>query len=99
MEAALDGGVLGGESEGVEAHGVHDVVAAHPHKAGVCVGRRHRVPMADMQVAGGVRVHGQRVPFGPRVVFGRAVELVGAPALLPLAVDLLMVVSHRRYAG
>ena len=37
VDAVLDGGVLGGEAEGVEAHRVEDVVALHAPEAGVDV--------------------------------------------------------------
>ena len=51
MDAAIDGGVFGVESEGVEAHGVEYVVAVHPHIAGVDVGAGHGEPVADVEVA------------------------------------------------
>ena len=35
----LDGGVLGGQAEGVEADREEDVVAVHAHEAGARVGR------------------------------------------------------------
>ena len=50
VDAVADGGVFGGEAEGVEAHGVEDVVALHTAEAGVAVGGGHDVPVADVEV-------------------------------------------------
>ena len=83
MDAPADGGVLGGEAKGIEAHGVQHVVALHTTEAGMAVGRGHGVPVADVEVAGGVGVHGHLIPAGAVVVLGDAVDAVGFPALLP----------------
>ena len=99
VDAPLDGGVLGGQPEGVEPHGMEDVIAAHPHETGVSVRRGHSVPVADVQVARGVGVHGERVPGGTRVVVGHAVEAVGGPAVLPLAVEGLGIIAQLHLAG
>ena len=48
VDAVADGGVFGGEAEGVEAHGVEDVEALHSPEAGVGVGGGHDVPVADV---------------------------------------------------
>ena len=84
VDAVLDGGVLGGEAEGVEAHGVEDVVALHAPEAGVDVRGGHGVPVADVEVPRGVGEHGELVPLGLVGVFVDAVEGVGGPAVLPL---------------
>ncbi len=87
MDAALDGGVLRRQAEGVEAHGMQHVVALHPLEAGVDIRRGHGVPVADVQVARGVGEHGQGVPLGTALVFGYLVEAVSGPLLLPLGLD------------
>ena len=94
VDAVADGGVFGGEAEGVEAHGVEDVEALHSAEAGVAVGRGHDVPVADVEVAGGVGVHGKLVPLGAGVVVGGVVNAVPLPTLLPLVVDFLGGVSN-----
>ena len=88
MDAVLDGGVLGGQAEGVEAHGVENCVALHAHEPRVGVRRRHGVPVADVEVAGRVGEHGELVPLGVRVVIAGLVEPVVPPPCLPLALDL-----------
>ena len=60
-----DGGVFGGETEGVPAHGVEDVVAAHPHIAGEGVADGVIADVADMERAAGVGEHLEHVVFGP----------------------------------
>ena len=94
MDAVLDGGVLGGEAEGVEAHGVEDVVALHAAEAGMDVRGGHGVPVADVEVPRGVGEHGELVPLGLIGVFVDAVEGVGGPAVLPLGLYFGGVVSE-----
>ena len=88
VDAALDGGVLRRQAEGVEADGQEDVVAVHAHEARSRVRRRHDVPVADVQVARRVGVHREQVVAGPRLV--RQVGVVEPelfPALLPARLD------------
>ncbi len=63
MDVVADRGVLGRQAEGVEPHREEDVVAAHALKAGEDVGHGEGVPVADVQHAGGIGIHGQRVPL------------------------------------
>ena len=93
IDAALDGGVLGGQAEGVEANGEEHAVALHPAEAGGGVGGRHRVPVAGVQVAGGVGEHRELVPGRAFVVVPGAVDSVGFPALAPLRLDCVGVVA------
>ncbi len=95
MDAALDGGILGGQAKGVEANRVHDVVAAHAQVAGACIGRRHCIPVANVQVAAGVGQHGERVKLGARPVHLCAVEAIALPALLPALLNLFGCVARR----
>ena len=94
VNAVLDGCVLGGEPEGVETHGVEDVVALHALETGVDVRGGHSVPVADVQVPGGVREHGQLIPLGLVGVFLHAVQPVLDPPLLPLGLYFRRVVSE-----
>ena len=98
VDAALDGGVLCREAEGVEAHGMHYVVALHPLEAGVDIGRGHGVPVADMEVARGVGEHGQGVPLGFRRLVRSAVKVISSPFGLPFIFDFpgLVPVDHLR---
>ena len=57
----LDGGVLGGQSKGVETDGLHDVIAMHALEASVGVKGRVVVPVAHMQIAGWVRKHHEMI--------------------------------------
>ena len=99
VNAALDGGVLGGQTEGVEAHGVKHVVALHPLETGADVGGRHGVPVADVQVARGVGEHGQGVPLGAGRVLTDLVELILRPLLLPLLFDFFGFIVSRHFTG
>ena len=45
-------------TERIKANREHHVVAAHPHEARARIGRRHREPVTDVQVAAGIGQHG-----------------------------------------
>ena len=64
MHAALDGRVLGGQAERVPAHGVQDVVAAHPHVARQRIADGIIAHVAHVQAAAGVGQHFDDVIFG-----------------------------------
>ena len=67
--AGLDGVLLGGQAEGVPAHGVEDVEAAHALVAGEDVGGGVALRMADVQArAAGVGEHVEDVVFRARGV-------------------------------
>ena len=93
VDATLDGGVLGGEAEGVEAYGEEDVVALHAAKAGGGVAGGDDVPVARVELAGGVGKHRKRVVGRTLIVVADAVEAVGVPALAPLRFDGVGVVA------
>ena len=99
MDAALDGRVLGGQAEGIEADGEEDVVAVHAQEARARVGRRLDVPVADVQVARGVGVHREQVVVGLAVVVEvGVVEPQLLPASLPVGLDGGRVVAVDRCA-
>ena len=52
--------------------------------------------MADVEVAAGIRKHGQGIVLGFLGVDNRAIEMIGFPVGLPLGLDLLcdVLVSH-----
>ena len=88
VRAAGDGGVLGGQAEGVEADREEHVVAAHAAEAGEGVRGRHREPVADVEVARGIGQHRERVPvLAPLDVVLGAVEAAVLPALSPALLD------------
>ena len=89
MDALLDCGVLRRQAKGVEAHWVQHVIALHATEPCVCVRGSQDVPMTNVHVAGGVRVHGQLVPLGAGVVVPDSVEAVSGPPGLPLPVNRL----------
>ncbi len=92
VDAALDGGVLRGEAEGVKAIGMQDVIAPHAHIAGMDIGGNIVIPVADMEVAGGIGEHGKGVPLGAGVVVPDLVKLIVGPLLLPLLFYFLRVI-------
>ena len=88
VPAALDGGVLGRQPEGIEPDREEHVDAVHPPETGERVARGDDVPVPDVQVARRVRIHGQQVVLG--LVRVRQVGLVQPeliPALLPARLD------------
>ena len=95
VRVVLDGGVFGGQAEGVEAEREEHVVALHPLPAGGGVAGGHRVPVADVQVAAGVGQHGEEEVGLARVLIGRAVEAVDRPSSAPARLDLGGVVGGR----
>ena len=99
--AGLDGVLLGGQAEGVVAHGVQDVVPVHAQEPAGDVGAQVAQRVPDVQPgARGVREHVHHERLGPvgdaleavaeradRV--GRVERPVGLPAVLPGQLDLL----------
>ena len=72
--------VLGRQPEGVEAHREEHVVTAHALEARERVGRRQRVPVADVQRARRIRVHRQRDTTSPPVQCRRRDRAGPAPS-------------------
>ncbi len=94
VPTAPDRGILGRQTEGIEADREEHVVAVHPAIAGERVAGRDDVPVPDMQVARRVRVHRQHVVLGLGVV--EEVGLVLArllPARLPARLDGCVVIA------
>ncbi len=87
VDVALDGGVLGRQAKGVEAHREEDVVAAHAHEARPRVGRGHGEPVADVEVTAGVGQHGQGVVLGFIPIDLGPIQPGRLPLLLPLRLD------------
>jgi hypothetical protein len=95
----LEGVLLGGQAEGVVAHGVHHVVARHAQIAGVDVGADEAERVAHVQTnARGVREHVEHVALG---AVGHSLEALaqrshrvggvegalGLPTILPAGLD------------
>ena len=93
MDSTLDGRVLSIQPECVKAHWVKHIVTLHAAEARMSIRWTHRIPVTDMEVTRGVRVHRQLIPLRARVV---VVDLVGAalePALLPFGINSIVVIS------
>ena len=96
--AGADGGVLGGQAEGVEAEGRQHGVSLHGAVPDEQVAEG---VVPDVALVGGparVGVHAQDVLRRARVVGIDLVEAAVGPALLPLALDFLHVIGPR-HAG
>ncbi len=84
----LDGGVLGGQAEGVPAHGHQHVHALHAQLAREHVVDRVVAHMAHVQLAARVGQHRARVELLAAGVFDHAVGIGGAPVRLGGGFDL-----------
>ena len=97
MHAVLDGRVLGGQPEGVPAHRVQHVEAAHPLVAGEQVADRVDAHVAHVDAARRVREHLEAVELRPGRVLDGAELPALLPAGLPLGFDLGEGVAIRRH--
>ena len=91
-----DGGVFRGKAEGVPAHGMQHVEAAHPLVAGQRVADGIVADVADVQRAAGVGQHFEHVVFRLGGVLLGLVEIGVFPTPPPLQFDLVMVVRTFR---
>ena len=91
----LDGIVLRGQAEGIEADGVQDVVALHALFASDDVHGRKGAGMAHMEaLTGGVGELDEAVELGALVPGDGGVGLGLLPPLLPLFLDGSKIVLH-----
>ncbi|OIQ64285.1 hypothetical protein GALL_541640 [mine drainage metagenome] len=77
----LDGGILGRQPEGIPAHGLQHVVAAHLVPAGEHVANGVVAHVSHVQLAGRVGEHRQAVILGPALVRLRGKSVVIRPVL------------------
>ncbi len=98
MRAGLDGILLGGQAEGIPAHGMQDIEAAHALVAREDIGGGVALGMADVQAgAGRIGEHVEDVVFRLVGDIGRAEGLVFFPVALPARFDDLGVIGrHER---
>ena len=88
MGVGLDGVVLRGQAEGVEAHGEQDVVALHAALAGDDLQAGVGLDVAHVHAcAGGIGELHQAVELGLGVVLRGLEGLFRRPAGLPLGLD------------
>ncbi len=94
LAVVFDGGVFSGETEGVPAHGVEDVEAAHPLIAGEGVTDGVVTDVPDVERSGGVGEHFEDVELGlGGVLLGGEEFGVFGPAGAPLGFNFLMAVD------
>src|SRR2546429_213193 len=99
VHALFDRRVLRRQAEGVPAHWVQDIVAAHRLEPCQHVPDGIVTHMAHVDAARGVGEHLQAVELGTRGVFGHTEGLLLSPFPLPFYFDLLGIVralAHRR---
>ena len=87
LGVVLDGGVLSRQAEGVEAHGMQDVEAAHAGLTSHGVADGVVARMAHVEVARGVREHLKDVLLGLGGILIGLEEVLVGPSLLPLGLD------------
>ncbi len=95
MFAGANGGVLGGQPEGVEAEGRENGESLHGAVANEQVPEGVVADVALMGRPARVGVHAQHVLRGAGIVGIDLVEMAVSPALLPLELDFLHVVGAR----
>ncbi len=85
----LERGVFGGQAEGIPAHGVKHVVAAHPHVAREGVADSVVADVAHVKLAARIGQHLEHVVLGLAAVDGvsRVQRGIRGPALLPFRLD------------
>ena len=97
VHAGLHGVALGGQTEGVPAHRVQHVEAAHALVAGDDVGRGVTLGVADVEaVARRVREHVEDVVLGALWIDLGAEGVVLVPEALPAGLDGAKIVGHGR---
>jgi hypothetical protein len=93
MDAVVDGGVLGGQPEGIPAHRMQYVEAPHPLEPGDQVPDGIDPDMPHVDAAGGIREHLEAVVLRAGGVLGH-LELFGVlPDRLPPGLDLAKRIS------
>src|SRR3989454_433606 len=97
VNAVLDGRVLGGQAEGVPAHRVEHVEAAHRLVAGEEGADRVVAHVTHVNAPGRARKHLEAVELRAARVFGDAELLPLLPGPLPLRLDLPERVSVARH--
>ena len=96
VDAVLNRGILRRQPECIKANGKQDVVAPHAPQARSGVGGGHGVPVADVQIAGRIRVHRQEVVLPPRVEVPGLVQAVLLPASLPLCLNCHRIITDHQ---
>ena len=95
MHMVFDGVVLGGQAEGVPAHGIQNIVALHPLFPGHDVQGGVGTGMAHVQArSGGIGELHQGVKFGLGVVIGGVKHAGFLPLGLPFLFDAVKFVFH-----
>jgi len=96
VRARADGVLLGREPEGIPAHGVQHVVAAHPQVPADDVGRRVPLGVTDVKSGGrGVGKHVKDIPLLSARATHRAERCMLVPEALPARFHLAVVVPGR----
>ena len=95
MHAAIAGGVLGRQAEGVPAHRVEDVEPLRPHEARHHVAHGVVAHVPHMDAARRIGEHLEDVIFRARVVVAGPEDLPVGPGLLPFRLGFLGVVTLR----
>ena len=91
LAVLLHGGVFGGETERVPAHGMQHVVAAHPHVTGERVADGVVAHVSHVELAAGIRQHFEHVILGPFRRVRYVERRVLGPAFVPLGLDFFRV--------
>jgi len=99
VDSLLDGVLLCGEAEGVEAHRMKNVEALHALVTGNDVSGGVALGMSDMKPATRwIGEHVENVVLGQIGTVTGPEQVVLTPVRLPARLDLLRVVRHRRFS-
>jgi len=99
VNLALDGGILGGQTEGVPAHRMQHIQAHRALIAGDHIADRVVAHMADVQLPGWIGEHLKHVVFWARIVVAGGKNLPLFPHLLPAGLGLARVVAFARHGN
>ena len=99
MDVVLDGIVLRGQTESIEADGEQYIIALHPLFAGDDIHSRKGAGMPHVQaLAGGIRKLDQPIELGPIVTGNGGIGLCLLPVGLPLLFNGRKIVIHARFS-
>ncbi len=92
-DAIADRRIFRRQAEGIPAHGMDHVVAAHPQKTGENITNGVDPHMAHMQLSRGIGKHLQHIVLRPGEIHRSAIRLLCSPTPLPFGLNCLGIIT------